>query len=174
LYVAFFNRVPDSQGMTYWLEQAALGVPVTTIANSFYSAAALYPSLTGYSASMSNADFVGVIYHNVLGRASVDPDGLAYWTTALAEGSQTRGMLVSTIIASAHTFKGNLQYGFVADLLDNKFLVGKLFSVDLGLSFNTAEASISEGMRIAAAVTSGDISAAIDLIGVQAADIHLG
>lgn len=174
LYVAFFNRVPDSEGMAYWIGQAAAGVSIPTIANSFYGAAVQYSTLTGYSAGMTNADFVNVIYRNVLGRSSADAGGLAYWTGALANGSETRGTLVKSILDSAHTFKGNATYGWVADLLDNKYAVGKLFSVDMGLSFNTPQESISEGMRIAAAVTPFDTSAAISLIGVAPADIHLG
>jgi hypothetical protein len=173
LYVAFFNRVPDSEGMEYWIGQAAAGVSIPTIANSFYGAAVQYSSLTGYSINMSNGDFVNVIYRNVLGRSSADAEGLAYWSGALANGSETRGTLVKSILDSAHTFKGNATYGWVADLLDNKYAVGKLFSVDMGLSFNTPEESISEGMRIAAAVTPYDTSAAISLIGVSPADIHL-
>src|SRR5207237_3478909 len=72
LYIAFFNRVPDSEGMTYWLGRVAAGATTLSVANNFYDAAVQYSSLTGYSASMSNADFVGVIYKNVLGRTSVD------------------------------------------------------------------------------------------------------
>jgi hypothetical protein len=174
LYVAFFNRVPDSEGMEYWIGQAASGVSIPTIANSFYGAAVQYSTLTGYAAGMTNADFVNVIYRNVLGRSSADAGGLAYWSGALANGSETRGTLVKSILDSAHTFKGNATYGWVADLLDNKYAVGKLFSLDMGLSFNTPQESISEGMRIAAAVTPFDTGAALGLIGVAPADIHLG
>ena len=173
LYVAFFNRVPDSEGMEYWIGQAASGVSIPAIANTFYGAAIQYSNLTGYSASMSNADFVNLIYQNVLGRASADPGGLAYWGNALATGAESRGTLVSAMLSSAHTFKGNATYGWVADLLDNKYTVGKLFAVDMGLSFNTPEASITQGMSIAQAVTPTDISAAIVLIGVSPVDIAL-
>lgn len=173
LYAAFFNRVPDSDGMAFWLGQAAKGVSVSSIADHFYGAAVHYSSITGYSATMTNADFVNVIYHNVLGRPSADPGGLAFWTNALATGTQTRGTLVEAILDSAHTFKGDATYGYVANLLDNKYLVGKLFAVDMGLSFNTPEASIQKGMEIAQAITPTDTQAAISLIGVSAADIHL-
>jgi hypothetical protein len=173
LYIAFFNRVPDSEGMTYWLQQSAQGVPITQIAESFYAAALQYPSLTGYSATMSNADFVTMVYKNVLGRSTVDSSGMQYWTTALAIGSETHGTLVETILTSAHTFKGDATYGWVANLLDNKYAVGHEFSIDLGLSYSTATASISQGMLISAAVTPTDTSAAIALIGVDTANIHL-
>jgi hypothetical protein len=148
-------------------------VPITQIAESFYAAALQYPSLTGYSATMSNADFVTMVYKNVLGRSTVDSSGMQYWTTALAIGSETHGTLVEAILTSAHTFKGDATYGWVANLLDNKYAVGHEFSIDLGLSYSTATASISQGMLISAAVTPTDTSAAIALIGVDTANIHL-
>jgi len=173
LYIAFFNRIPDSDGMSYWLQQAASGIPTTSIADSFYVAAVQYAAITGYSPNMTNSAFVSVIYKNVLGRSSVDAEGLAYWTSALARGTETRGTLVKSILDSAHTFKNDFRYGQVANLLDNKYAVGKHFSIDLGLSFNSAEDSISRGMQIAAAVTASDTGFAIGLIGIQANDISL-
>jgi len=76
------------------------------------------------------------------------------------------GSLVSTILASAHSFKGDATYGWVADLPDNKIAVAHPFSVTLGLTYNTADASISNGMAIAAAATSTSTAAALALIGV--------
>lgn len=173
LYVAFFNRVPDGEGMAYWISRAATGASISSIAESFYDAAIQYSSLTGYSKTMSNGDFVNVIYKNVLGRPSADADGLAYWSAALADGTQSRGTLVSSILESAHTFKGNATWGWVADLLDNKHAVGKMFSVELGLSYTTPEESISQGMAIARAVTATSAAPAVALIGVNFADLAL-
>ena len=168
LYVAFFNRMPDADGLSYWIDQTRSGQTFDSIANAFYSAALLYPSETGYVAGMSNGDFVNVIYRNVLGRPEgADVSGLAYWSGALASGAQSRGALVTSILASAHTFKGNAQYGWVADLLDNKAIVAQRFAVEMGLSYNSAELSISRGMAIADAVTPYSTGAAISLIGVS-------
>lgn len=166
LYVGFFNRVPDAEGLAFWLGQMNAGMTTAQVAESFYDAAVVFGELTGYSATMSNEDFVRVIYKNVLGRAEPDAQGLAYWSKALADGSASRGALLESILASAHTFKGNADYGYVADLLDNKYIVGKLFAVDMGLTWNSSEASITNGMEIAAAVTHNDIGAALALIGV--------
>ena len=166
LYVAFFNRVPDADGLSYWIDQFNAGQSFSQIAQSFYNAAVQYSSLTGYSATMSNADFVTVVYKNVLGRSTPDQDGLNYWTGALTDGTETRGSLVATILASAHTFKGNASFGYVADLLDNKVTIANYFAVQQGLSYNTPEDSISKGMAIAAAVTATGTTAASDLIGI--------
>ena len=168
LYLAFFDRVPEADGLAFWIGQVRAGVGIDTIADAFYSAALLYPSLTGYTAGMSNADFVGVIYRNVLGRSDdAVAQGLAFWSNALADGSETRGSLVTDILYSAHTFKGDATWGWVADLLDNKAFVAHRFAVEMGLGYDTPKASIMHGMEIAAAVTPTDTSDALALIGVQ-------
>ncbi|NBS48421.1 MAG: DUF4214 domain-containing protein, partial [Betaproteobacteria bacterium] len=127
-----------------------------------------------FSATMGNADFVNVIYRNVLGRADgADAGGLAYWTGELASGRATRGSLVSTILDSAHTFKGDATFGWVANLLDNKIAVAKQVAVDWGLNYLTADAAITNGMAIAKAITPTDTSAAVALVGIPAGAISL-
>jgi hypothetical protein len=174
LYVAFFNRVPDADGMSYWLDQVKAGQGFNQIAESFYNAGVAYSQLTGFSSTMSNADFINVIYKNVLGRKEgADEGGLSFWDDSLQSGRASRGSLVSDILNSAHTFKGNATWGWVADLLDNKIAVATQFSIDMGLNYNTPEASIQQGMAIAAAITSTDTHAAIALIGVPEVYLHL-
>lgn len=167
LYIAFMNRVPDADGIYYWTQKSAEGATINQIAESFYASAVLFSEQTGYSATMTNEAFIRIVYKNVLGRNEVDQEGLNYWMTALANGSQTRGSLVTTILSAAHTFKGDAQYGWVADLLDNKVYVGKYFSVKQGLSYKMPEDNITNGKAIAAAVTSTDTSAAIARIGIR-------
>ena len=41
LYIAFFNRVPDAEGMHYWLQQMIDGKTLLQIADSFYAAGKL-------------------------------------------------------------------------------------------------------------------------------------
>ena len=174
LYVAFFNRVPDADGMSYWLDQVKAGQGFNQIAESFYNAGVAYSQLTGFSSTMSNADFINVIYKNVLGRKEgADEGGLSFWDDSLQSGRASRGSLVSDILNSAHTFKGNATWGWVADLLDNKIAVATQFSIDMGLNYNTPEASIQQGMAIASAITSTDTHAAIALIGVPEVYLHL-
>ncbi len=170
LYIAFFNRVPDGDGMAYWIDQIKAGMTNEDLSRNFYAAALLFPDQTHYTASMSNADFIRIIYKNVLGRDEVDQGGMDYWTNSLVTGSATRGTLINTIIGSAHTFKGDAELGWVADLLDNKVEVGMYFSVQQGLSYPTNEISITEGMKIAAKVTPTDTSAAKALVLVSASD----
>ena len=174
LYVAFFNRIPDADGISYWINQMSAGLTINQISESFYNAGVKYSSLTGFSAGMSNADFVNVIYRNTLGRSEgADADASAYWTAKLASGEATHGTLVATILSSAHAFKGNATWGWVPDLLDNKIAVANTFAVEWGLNYNTPEESISHGMAIAASITATGTAAAIALTGVSPADLQL-
>ena len=169
LYVAYFNRVPDADGLSYWIDQYKSGMTLNDIGNSFVVAAIQFSSLTGYSAIMTNAEFVQQIYKNVLGRTGATAPPAAdvnYWANNLATGADSRGTLVKTMLTAAHAFKGDAVWGWVANLLDNKVEAGHIFAVNDGLSFNTGADSISHGMAIAAAVTSNDIAQAIQLIGV--------
>ena len=174
LYTAFFNRVPDADGMSFWIDEMKSGKTVNQVAESFYNAGVNYSSLTGFTATMKNTDFINVIYKNVLGRKDgADAGGLSFWDGALISGQASRGTLVTNILDSAHTFKGDKTWGWVADLLDNKITVAKKFSIDMGLNYNTPEESITKGMAIASAITSTDTSAAVTLIGVTEANLLL-
>lgn len=164
LYVAYFNRVPEAEGLAYWITQFKSGQSLASISGNFYTAALQYPSQTGYSATMSNADFIALIYKNVLGRSSVDAGGLDYWSRALASGRETRASLIRTILAAAHSLKGDSAYGWVARLLDNKVLTANYFAIQQGLSYNLAENNITKGMAIAAAVTPADTYPATKMI----------
>lgn len=168
LYVAFFNRVPDADGLAFWINQFKQGASVVHIAESFYQAGLAFPDSTGYRADMSHADFVNTVYRNVLGRQDgADAGGLAYWSDGLASGKETHGSLVTNIVVAAHGYKHDATWGWVADLLDNKITVAHLFSVNAGLNYNTPEESISMGMKIAAKVTPTSIADAITLIGIS-------
>jgi hypothetical protein len=174
LYTAFFNRIPDADGMSFWIDEMKAGKTTNQVAEAFYNAGVNYSSLTGFSSTMKNADFINVIYKNVLGRKDgADAGGLSFWEGEITSGRATRGTLVTNILDSAHTFKGDKTWGWVADLLDNKITVAKKFSIDMGLNYNTPEESITKGMAIASAITPTDTSAAVTLIGVTEANFLL-
>lgn len=170
LYIAFFNRVPDADGMNYWIDAIKNGMTTDGLVANFYAAAIYFSSVTGYSATMTNEEFVLEIYKNVLGRSASttppDPDGVKYWTNKLLSGT-SKGTLVSYMLNSAHTFAGDVKLGWVPQLLDNKVAVGKYFSIQQGLNYITSEESISKGILIAKAVTPTDITVAKQKIGMN-------
>ncbi|HYD94724.1 MAG TPA: DUF4214 domain-containing protein [Noviherbaspirillum sp.] len=168
LYVAFFNRVPDADGLAYWIDQYRNGMTIEQMAESFYTAALQYSSLTGYSPTMGNADFVRLIYKNVLGRsgATAPPDAdVTYWSGRMGKAGVSRGQLVGTMLDSAHTFAGDATWGWVPQLLDNKVAVAEFFAIQQGINYNTPAESIAKTMAIAGAVTFSDTGTARNLIG---------
>lgn len=171
LYIAYFNRVPDANGLAYWIDQLKGGQTIEQIGTSFYAAAVQFSSLTGYNSAMSNSDFVKLIYQNVLGRSgsTAPPEAdVNYWSASIASGKATRGTLIATMLDSTHGFKGDPTWGWVANLLDNKVTVGEQFAVQMGLSYNVSDDSITHGMAIAAAITPTDTHSAVALIGMPA------
>lgn len=122
-----------------------------------------FSALTGFSTSMTNEDFLNVFYKNVLDRLEgADAGGLAYWNSKLADGSSTRSSLANDILDSAHTFKGNPTWGWVANLLDNKIAVANTIAVEWGLTYNTD--AYTRGVVIAAASTPNDTTKALRLV----------
>lgn len=175
LYVAFFNRVPDADGLSYWIDQFKSGRTLDQIAQNFYGAALLYSAQTGYDANMTDADFVRVIYKNVLGRsgANAPPNAdVQYWANELKNG-RSKGNLISVMLVSARSFANDATWGWVTTLLDNKVTVGTYFAVQQGINYNTPEESISKTIAIVAAITPTTTTTAKNLIGVNDAQFNL-
>ncbi len=169
LYVAFFNRVPDADGLAYWIGQIKQGVSLETIANNFYNAAIIYADQTGYSKDMSEADFVRIVYKNVLGRygQSAPPEqDVQYWANNLIQKTATKASLISSMLFAAHSFEGNAEWGWVPQLLDNKISTGKYFSVQQGLNYLNPQDSITKGQAIVQAISADGAAQALQLINI--------
>lgn len=167
LYVAFFNRIPDAEGLNYWIEQFKAGQPLTSIANNFFAIAGQYASLTGYSSTMSNDEFVSLIYKNVLGRSGPTAPSageVSSWSTELTAGRASQGSLAIAMLTAAHDYKGDPTWGWVPDLLDNKIAVGSYSAVTNGFDYLSPAEAIAKGMAVAAAVTPTSIDAALLLL----------
>lgn len=169
LYIAYFNRVPDADGLAYWLDALKNGMTFAQIADSFYSAAVFYSSETGYSREMKNDEFVRVLYKNVLGRSGNLAPSTAeinYWVGELARGV-SRGDMIRSMLTSARTYTADPVWKFVPALLDSKLQVAMIFSVHHGLSYASPEESIRKTKEIASAVMPYDTSNATKLIPVK-------
>ena len=175
LYVAYFARTPDATGLSYWIDKAAAGESLTNIAKEFYNAGVQYSSLTGYSSTMTNGDFIKLVYVNVLDRtgATAPPAAdVTYWDNQIQTGATTKEGLIQTMLTAAHGFANDPTWGWVPQLLNNKITVGYQSAVTYGLDYNSPTDAISKGMAIAQAVTATDTLAAVGLIGV-AGNVHL-
>lgn len=82
LYLAYFLRRPDDEGLEYWFGVRRSGRSLASISDDFAASA----EFAGRYGALSDADFVSLIYRNVLGR-DPDPGGRAHWSGVLAAGT---------------------------------------------------------------------------------------
>ena len=99
LYNAYFLRLPDTTGLDYWVGRSRGGTSLRTISQSF----AASPEFTRLYGSLNNADFVRLVYRNVLGRTP-DTKGLNHWVGQLDKGT-SRGAVMIGFSESAE-YKG--------------------------------------------------------------------
>lgn len=89
LYRAVFLREPDKGGYDYWKSRLAAGMKLIDIANGFTNST----EFRNRYGSLSNTQFVTLLYQNVLGRAP-DKSGLDHWVGFLNRGA-SRGEVVT-------------------------------------------------------------------------------
>jgi hypothetical protein len=89
LYWAYFGRIPDYSGMTYWAGKRRTGTSLSTVSQNF---AGSNEFKTKYG-SLSNRAFVTRIYTDVLGRTA-DKAGVDYWTKTLDTKAKNRGQVM--------------------------------------------------------------------------------
>jgi hypothetical protein len=95
LYFASFNRIPDYDGLMYWIGQFGSGMPLETISGLFVQS----PEFNAMYGGLDSAGFVRRVYQNVLGREP-DAPGLAYWRGILDAGTLTRGQVMAAFSES--------------------------------------------------------------------------
>ena len=91
LYEGAFNRSADEEGAGYWLAQLDNGVALLNAAHGLINSAE-FVSL--YGSNLSNAQFVSILYSNMLGRAP-DAAGYQYWLNTMKNGATQEQVLVS-------------------------------------------------------------------------------
>lgn len=94
LYQAAFNRKPDAEGLGYWideLDQNKISLPA--MANSFLQSNE-FSNAYGTVDQLSNADFITLLYNNVLHREP-DASGQAYWLQDIANGQSYENILTN-------------------------------------------------------------------------------
>lgn len=89
LYQATLDRSPDKGGFLNWTQALANGASYESVIGGFVGSREFQLK---YGAT-SNADFVTLLYNNVLDRAP-DPGGFANWTGQLDSGRMTREQVV--------------------------------------------------------------------------------
>ncbi len=117
IYVATFNRAPDTAGLDYW---TGTDLTIEGIAASFF---AQNETQEKYPDTLNNAEFVNEVYNNVYNRDG-DFDGATYWIAELNNGTPRDAMIIAMV---------NGAQGIDEDVLSNKTEVGLAFA-DAGLS----------------------------------------
>ncbi len=107
LYSAYLTRIPDANGLNFWLGRRRAGWTLSKISSNF---AASSEFIRRYG-SMTNRQFVENIYVNVMERAG-DTAGIAFWTRQLDNRRYSRGQVMINFSESSEYM--NKQGGNVA------------------------------------------------------------
>ncbi|MCB0971294.1 MAG: DUF4214 domain-containing protein [Acidimicrobiales bacterium] len=89
LYIAFFKRPPDPSGYAFWQSRLDAGYGLIRAADHFANSSEFIRTY----GSLSNEDFIELVYENVLGRPS-DPTGKAFWLNRLNNRTANRGTVM--------------------------------------------------------------------------------
>lgn len=138
LYITFFNRPADVDGLNYWNAQVtAANGNLSAVANAF----SLSPEYTSLFSGMSASQTVNTIYMNLFGRAA-EITGLTYWANQL----QTGALNVSTI---ANAITSGAQ-GTDLSTVNNKVLASTAFTTGLNTSASIIGYEVAGNLAIPA------------------------
>jgi len=161
LYVGYFNRVPDPEGLQFWIDQIDNGREYGTIAADFagsVEARSLYPFLEN-AQDVSPDTFVRTVYQNLFNREP-DAEGQAFWVGVLAGGTIPVGDMIESIINGAIDAPMADVPTFDAQVLDNKGIVGLNF-VTLSYAYSNLNFEIGDLRAFLEPVTSEPVSVII-------------
>jgi hypothetical protein len=85
LYLAAFDRLPDSDGLGFHTKSLQDGVPLWEVARQFTDS----QEFASRYGAPGNGEFVNLLYRNVLDREA-DAGGMAFYVERLDEGMMTR------------------------------------------------------------------------------------
>jgi len=127
IYIAYFGRAADPEGLKYWLNQANTQLSegrdyssiIFDIASAYSESAEAESIYTGINAGNMNEEqvttFISNIYNNLFDR-DAEQAGLDYWVKdalALQESGKNVGTIVKTIIDGAQDQQGQLDRTFM-------------------------------------------------------------
>lgn len=89
LYLTYFRRIPDYDGLVYWVTSFQNGLPLADISNLFRQSEEFIATY----GDLNEQDFVHLVYNNVLGREP-DQQGFEYWVNQLQQGMPWGDMMI--------------------------------------------------------------------------------
>lgn len=123
LYLAYFDRPPDDDGFNHWYGAYRSGTSLRSISAAFASSAEFKQRY----GSLANAEFVKVVYRNVMGREA-DSSGLRHWTSVLDNGG-SRGAVMTQFSESNEYRKASADRVWKAE---QAATIGRLYFAYLG------------------------------------------
>ncbi|MBY4678746.1 DUF4214 domain-containing protein [Marinobacterium arenosum] len=82
LYFLVFDRIPDTEGLSFWVNEMQGGRSLENISAAFTDSEEF---TTAYADATTNGAFLDQLYQNAFGR-DADADGKAYWEGIMADG----------------------------------------------------------------------------------------
>jgi len=89
LYLGYFKRLPDAAGLSHWVNELNRGRSLESISDHFAGS----DEFQATYGSLSNADFVELLYFNILSRQP-DARGEQEWVGRLNSGARSRGSVM--------------------------------------------------------------------------------
>lgn len=89
LYLAYFGRVPDHEGLDYYIGERDRGEPLEAIADEFAGSA----EFSARYGALDDAAFVDLVHRNIFGFPAGAQER-AYWVDLIESGRLTRGQLM--------------------------------------------------------------------------------
>jgi len=120
LYIAYFGRPADSEGLKYWT--ADTETPLTTIADGFAATAEYKAAVAG----QSDAQVINSFYNNLFNR-NAEVEGLNFWLNEIALGKttvQNVGVVIGQEAVNASPANSD------TDCISNKFTAASQWTTD--------------------------------------------
>ena len=160
LYYTAFDRIPDVEGMLYWVKAFQGGMSMQDITSFFINSTEFQAK---YGNSVDNSTFIGQLYQSAFNRAPDDEEG-AYWLNVLDYGSTRADVLISfasstemnaakgaevKIVAAYHsilnTSPTQAQINASTSLGDDIFTVDSLYSIKSSSLGSTLTGKVVDG-----------------------------
>ncbi|MEO1457513.1 MAG: DUF4214 domain-containing protein [Pseudomonadota bacterium] len=95
LYEANFDRVPDLDGLNFWIDAREDGLSEVEV-SQFFVDSQEFEDRFGDPDTLANQQYIETLYDNVLNRPG-DTDGVAFWTGLLDEGRDRAQLLLDFV-----------------------------------------------------------------------------
>ena len=158
LYIALFNRAPESSGFNYWVQRMNNGDSFAFIAQEMFNCEAARAT---YPKSFTGTQIINTFYANVLGRTP-DTEGLTYWKTRLDEKGANPGVVITSMIDAINGYKDgdNKDADINTAALNSQKLLNNKLAVSLNYAQTLSGDNVADATSILSLVTATDTTKA--------------